>query len=1419
MTLAWLGQTPLGAWYTSQGADLALLMGTLLATLGGISLIMRGHAGQHEARRIVATATVLLILTSGVTGIGVFAVMKAQNKDVLEEGLMDALNLSQTLFVSAIGDARQQFAGYAAEPLFADDLTISHGSANRQKRVIASSLMRMVENGASAVALQDPRGNLLATAGQPLAHADLIFPLAQKDGTELLWQNDRFYLRSRRPITQAGRLLGYLQVDQALPRILTHILLDTPARPAASTVTALCGRSAEGIACFPTRLHPTPFHVRQQGGHADLPVARALGGKAGVARLHNRRDEAVVAAYMPVSDTGLGIVTEVHTAHLYGALAGKLLLLGPFLFGMIGLGILLVRWRLKPLASRLLESREELQVLIKHSPDGIVTINRQGIIQMFSPAAERLFGWPAEEAVGHNVSVLMPEPDRSGHDGYLSQYIATGRSKFIGFGAREILAQRKNGECFAAELAVAEIEAGGERCFLGLLRDITARKASEEEYRLLFSTSLLGTALVSVEGMFLRANPALAHLLEYSEEELRTIGLGGTMHPEDWEQIEGIMDRLLTDTTANGGESGLLRMLHKSGRTVWVRFALAVAHDAVREARWFVLQVADVTAERQAHDALTRSERRYRAVFGESASPVGVLDREGRILEINAAASKLLGYGVDELRTMKAAAVIHPEDREDTLALFARVFAEGSSARHLLRLQQRSGAIRHVHLTAALMQGDKDHPDTLVVMAQDITEMVRVRNALTQQKTFLNAVLESISAGVVACDEKGGLVYFNRAAKELHNVVEMHLSPNAWARGYDLYRVDGITPLAPEEVPLYRALHGEEVTDAEIVIAPRGKPTRRTLCTGRKLRSHSGEEMGAVIVIHDITALRESEAETRWLVEIIESTSDLVVTMDDDGRIAYINSAGRDMLGLSPEQFAGDLCIQDFYPDASADRMIKEGIPAALHAGTWQGECMVRDKGGREIPVSQVIIAHREQTEQGRRVSTIMRDLSERKKAQERLSWLAYHDPLTNLPNRFLLRDRVEQAISKAIRHERNLALIFLDIDRFKNINDTLGHEVGDQLLKDVAGRLSHVVRGDDTVARIGGDEFVILIEDFAAPADIALVAKKVVEGLTAPFTIEAREFFVTASAGVALFPNDGEDVRTLLRNADTATYRAKEKGRNQFYFYRPEMNTHMAERLSLENSLRRALERGEFLLHYQPKVHLLTGKITGVEALLRWAHPECGLVSPPDFIPLLEETGLIDPVGEWIMDAACAQLKRWHETGFEGMRVAVNLSPRQFARDGMGEIFSRCLRRHGAKAGAIEVEITEGLLMQHPERAAQMLEEMREMGMTIAIDDFGTGYSSLAYLTRFPVDTLKIDRVFVRGLPDNKNDAAIARAILEMARALDIKVIAEGVETVTQAAFLRDHGCHEMQGWLYAKALSADELETLMRAGKTLVL
>jgi len=438
----------------------------------------------------------------------------------------------------------------------------------------------------------------------------------------------------------------------------------------------------------------------------------------------------------------------------------------------------------------------------------------------------------------------------------------------------------------------------------------------------------------------------------------------------------------------------------------------------------------------------------------------------------------------------------------------------------------------------------------------------------------------------------------------------------------------------------------------------------------------------------------------------------------------------------------------------------------------------------------------------------------QRTQAEEALRFVATHDSLTGLPNRVMFSQRVEHAIHQAKRYGRRLAVLFIDLDRFKVINDTLGHEVGDTLLRDVSQRLLQNLRASDTVARLGGDEFVVLLEEVNAPVFIAGVARKLIDALTQGFALAGREYHISASIGVSTYPDDARSAAELLKNADIAMYRAKEQGRNTFEFYAAQHNVHSVERLGLESGLRRALERGELVLHYQPQVDLASGRVVGTEALVRWEHPKHGLLTPASFIDIAEETGLIVPIGQWVLHAACSTQRAWREAGLGRLRMSINLSPRQFMHEGLMSDIAAIVRLSGGDPALIELEITEGMVMQDPERAVTLLRDMRQIGVHVAIDDFGTGHSSLAYLKRFPVDNLKIDRSFIADIPADRGDAAITQAIIAMAHSLGLKVIAEGVETQEQFDFLAAQGCDEYQGYFFARPMSEEQARALLEAG-----
>ncbi|MBL0717478.1 MAG: EAL domain-containing protein [Desulfosarcina sp.] len=458
----------------------------------------------------------------------------------------------------------------------------------------------------------------------------------------------------------------------------------------------------------------------------------------------------------------------------------------------------------------------------------------------------------------------------------------------------------------------------------------------------------------------------------------------------------------------------------------------------------------------------------------------------------------------------------------------------------------------------------------------------------------------------------------------------------------------------------------------------------------------------------------------------------------------------------------------------------------------------------------------------------ITQDITDRKKSEERIKFLAYYDTLTGLPNREMFKEYAAHALAGAQRDGTKVALLYLDIDQFKRVNDTLGHTAGDELLKLFAKQLRGNIRGSDFLAkpqtegcllsslsRLGGDEFTILLTGLKEVENAAAAAKRILENLSVPVKIYGKEFIITGSMGISLYPIDGEDIDTLLKNADIAMYHAKDTGRNKFQFYSEEMNVSTLKRLTMEIELKKALERDEFVLYYQPQVESRTGMIVGLEALVRWEHPENGMVPPLDFIPIAEETGFIIPLGEWVLQTACEQMQAWQQAGLTSLRMAVNLSGRQFKQDDLINSVQNIINAASLDPQYLELELTESVLMHDVEENISTLRKLKESGLKLSVDDFGTGYSSMSYLKRFPLDTLKIDRCFVKDIMTDSNDAAITKAIIALAKSLNLTIIAEGVETEDQFRFLRDHGCDQIQGYLISKPLPAEEIITLLKAGK----
>jgi diguanylate cyclase (GGDEF)-like protein/PAS domain S-box-containing protein len=559
-----------------------------------------------------------------------------------------------------------------------------------------------------------------------------------------------------------------------------------------------------------------------------------------------------------------------------------------------------------------------------------------------------------------------------------------------------------------------------------------------------------------------------------------------------------------------------------------------------------------------------------------------------------------------------------------------------------------------------------------------------------------------------------------------------------------------------------------------------------------------------------LARLREREERYAGMVELAAIG---IGHVSPDGRILYANRQLREMLGYTHEELQALTVSEISHPD---DVYVTARDSARLHAGeieSFKAEKRYLRRDGTPLWVRLTIAAERGADGRVLHDVSIVEDVSERRRAEERIQYLATHDELTGLANRTLFSQLLGHAIEQRRRYGRCFAVMFVDLDRFKVINDSLGHEGGDILLHEVADRLRACLRASDVVARFGGDEFVLLVEELSGREGAALVARHVLSAVLQPVTVLGQECRVTASIGVSLCPDDAEDPASLLKNADLAMYLAKGDGKNAFQFYSPEISVLASQRLKIEASLRGALERGELTMHYQAKVDSTTGAISGVEALMRWTHPELGSVPPATFIPIAEECDLIVPIGQWALTTACAQSAEWVAAGLPPVRMAVNLSPRQFTDPDLVGNIERALEETGMRPDLMELEITEGMMMQDVDQALEKLLAIRRLGVRLAIDDFGTGYSSLSQLKRLPIDTLKVDRSFVRDLPTDAGDVGITEAIIAMGRTLGVSVVAEGVETVEQQAFLSERHCHEMQGFLFSRPVPPEDFAELLRA------
>ncbi len=937
------------------------------------------------------------------------------------------------------------------------------------------------------------------------------------------------------------------------------------------------------------------------------------------------------------------------------------------------------------------------------------------------------------------------------------------------------------------------------------LEDAKGRlQQSEERYRVLAQFSPDWEYWVGPQGQFNYVSPACLSITGYAAEAFMADSqlLERLIHPDDHHRC---MAHFHASAESEHDDDRVLyfRIRTRDGSERWLEHICQAVHgaDGTYLGRRGVNR--DVTVRTLAEQALRRSES-FLAETGRIARVGGwELDLPSKALRWTAVTRELHEVPPDYQPRLDSALDFYPpEDRQRIEQAVQRAVDEARDYSLELGLITAKGRKIQVRATGRAVVED-GQVVALRGAFQDITSRVQADRALRESETRYRALFESAGEGLALLQD-GRFISCNGAA--LHMLGHQDAAAVIGKRPRDLSPQtlpDGRDTAAIEEALLARVMDEGSQRFEWTHLRADGTPVDLEVTLIRVALANGPALFAAW---HDLTGERAARERERRAQAVFDNTSEGIVVTDREQRILAVNPAFSEITGYREDEVLGE--TPRVLKSGRHDEAFYQGMWAELSAtGEWRGEIWNRRKNGEIYPQLATISAVPDAAGEVASWVGVFSDISQIKRSEDALYHLAHHDALTGLPNRVLLRGSVEQSIRRARRSGSLLAMLFLDLDLFKHVNDTLGHPVGDALLKAVADAMSRRLRAADSIARIGGDEFVVLMEDIGGPHTAAKLARRLLDVFATPFKAMDRDLYITASIGISMYPFDGQDMDTLLSRADVAMYQAKDHGRNNYRFFEPEMTAGAAERLRLETALRGALDRGELRLAYQPQITLVDGVMHGAEALLRWHHPQLGDVSPGRFIPLAEEIGLIVELGGWVLRTACRQIAAWDANGFLVPRIAVNLSVQQIERRDLVDIVCGILADTGVEADRLELEVTESMLMRHADQVIANLTALRDLGITLAVDDFGSGFSSLAYLKRLPVHRLKIDKAFIDHIGSNPNDDAILRAIVAVGKGLGLTVLAEGVETEAQAEILRHEGCHEAQGYLFGRPVGPAEL------------
>jgi len=1051
-----------------------------------------------------------------------------------------------------------------------------------------------------------------------------------------------------------------------------------------------------------------------------------------------------------------------------------------------------------------------LAEIVAQSQDAIVTRDLDNRITTWNAGASRLFGHAPAEAIGRDAAELLSIDPSPANVARHIERLRTGASM-----TRRTRGRTADGRLLDLEISLSPLRDAEGRLVgqITISRDLTERIETEQALRESEARNRLLAAVVDqtteaiitkdLDNRVLTWNRGATALFGYAAEEAIGRNISTLVIPgADAARISEAVADARTGRTHSRFEARRAR----NGRTFDVEVSYSPLYSAEGAHIGEVSIARDITARLAAERALRASEARNRllaAVVEQSSEAIVIKDLDNVILSWNAGAEHIYGWSAAEAIGRNITLLVRPAASGADVARRIALLRRGEPGAWRTVSHRRDGTKIHVDVSVSPLHDESGRHIGEITMVRDITEREQAESALraTQARNReLALIVDQSYDAIITKDTANRILTWNQGAERVF--------------GWSADEVLGRDFLA-----LTKLDASEERSQAVIArIGTRKAKTWQTVRTtksGRMIHvevtvsplfDDDGKHLGEISINRDISQRVQAEEalhDHRLFLEQAQEIGGIgswALSLAD-GRLTWSDETAR-IFGLAPGTFDGREAT--FYarvhPDDAGRVRAEKALAQSTHMPFTSEFRILRPDGTQRWVCEHAAIICDDEGH-ALRVLGVVQDITEQRATQARIEFLATRDPLTELPNRLLLRDRLTHSMASAARNATQLALLFIDLDRFKTINDSLGHRIGDELLKHVARRLARCLRTEDTLARLGGDEFVVLLQGLNDSQGASQVARKVLKALTRPYLIEGHQLSTSCSIGISLYPNDGTDAQTLMKNADAAMYHAKESGRGNYRYFSVELHSRAVERLSIETALRRALERDEFELHLQPQVRIGDSRIVGMEALLRWNHPEQGLLAPDRFIRIAEESGLIVPLGEWVLDKACAQMRTWLEAGLRPPRLAVNVSVGQLSR-GFVRSVGRILQAYRIDGSQIELEMTESLLMQHVDDNVKLLQRLSDLGVQVALDDFGTGYSSLAYLKKFPIDALKIDRTFVRDIVEDPDDSAITAAVVSIGHHMELRVVAEGVETAAQLSILQSMGCDEYQGYLFSRPL-----------------